>query len=140
MAPYRLSKLDWIGLLGFCGSSGVILYPELRRALAARALMFAKSVPLRLRGHTRPAYLLRLLCPWVMRGDYPLGALKRRWLRSGVIRSPLRPDCPIGIGLDWMVYYLWPRNWTTMRRVHSTCGVASSGRFPSGPSTTTYGP
>ena len=29
MAPYRLSKLDWIGLLGFCGSSGVILYPEL---------------------------------------------------------------------------------------------------------------
>ena len=33
--------------------------------------MFAKSVPLR-RCHTRPAYLLRLLCPWVMRGDYPL--------------------------------------------------------------------
>ena len=25
-----------------------------------------------------------------MRGDYPLGALKRRWLRSVVIRSPLR--------------------------------------------------
>ena len=50
------------------------------------------------RGLTRPAYLLRLLCPWVMRGDYPLGALKRRWLRSGVIRSPLRPDCPTGFG------------------------------------------
>ena len=49
MAPYRLSKLDWIGLLGFCGSSGVILYPELplEYAFAAKALMFAKSVPLR---------------------------------------------------------------------------------------------
>ena len=46
---YRLSKLDWIGLLGFCGSSGVILYPELplKYTLAAKALMFAKSVPLR---------------------------------------------------------------------------------------------
>ena len=48
MAPYRLSKLDWIGLSGFCGSSGVILYPELPLGtLAAKALMFAKSVPLR---------------------------------------------------------------------------------------------
>ena len=47
-APYRLSKLDWIGLSGFCGSSGVILYPELPLGtLAAKALMFAKSVPLR---------------------------------------------------------------------------------------------
>ena len=53
MAPYRLSKLDWIGLSGFCGSSGVILYPELPLGtLAAKALMFAKSVPLRL-GVTR---------------------------------------------------------------------------------------
>ena len=33
-----------------------------------------------------------------MRVDYPLGAPKRRWLRSGVIRSPLRPDCPTGFG------------------------------------------
>ena len=41
MAPYRLSKLDWIGLLGFCGSSGVILYPEL---------------PLEVRSPLRPSY------------------------------------------------------------------------------------
>ena len=26
-----------------------------------------------------------------MRGDYPLGALRRRWLRSVVLRSPLGP-------------------------------------------------
>ena len=36
MAPYRLSKLDWIGLLRFCGSSGVILYPELPLVHARR--------------------------------------------------------------------------------------------------------
>ena len=53
MAPYRLSKLDWIGLLRFCGSSGYSITPELPLGtLAAKALMFAKSVPLRL-GVTR---------------------------------------------------------------------------------------
>ena len=109
MAPYRLSKLDWIGLLGFCGSSGVILYPELPLAtLAAKALMFAKSVPLR-PGVTRVPRTCYGFCVRGLCGATTAGALKRRWLRSGVIRSPLRPDCPIGIGLDWMVYYLCPR-------------------------------
>ena len=94
MAPYRLSKLDWIGLLGFCGSSGVILYPELLAGtLAAKALMFAKSVPLR-PGVTRVprtcyGFCVRGLCGATTR----LVPLARRWLRSGVIRSPLRPDC-----------------------------------------------
>ena len=59
-------------------------------ALAARALKFARSVPLRL-GVSRVRVPATALCPWVMRGDYPLGALKRRWLRSVVLRSPLGP-------------------------------------------------
>ena len=42
-------------------------------------------------GHTRPAYLLRLLCPWVMRGDYPLGALGAAGCVAWVLRSPLGP-------------------------------------------------
>ena len=73
MAPYRLSKLDWIGLLGFCGSSGVILYPELPLGtLAAKALMFAKSVPLR-PGVTRVprtcyGFCVRGLCGATTRG------------------------------------------------------------------------
>ena len=89
---YRLSKLDWIGLLRFCGSSGVILYPELPLGtLAAKALMFAKSVPLR-PGVTRVprtcyGFCVRGLCGATTRE----GDLKRRWLRSVVLRSPLRP-------------------------------------------------
>ena len=89
---YRLSKLDWIGLLRFCGSSGVILYPELPLGtLAAKALMFAKSVPLR-PGVTRVPRTCYGFCvrraggattPWYAQS--PLG------LRSVVIRSPLRP-------------------------------------------------
>ena len=43
-------------------------------ALAARAPKFARSVPLRL-GVTRvPRTCYGFLCPWVARGDYPLGA------------------------------------------------------------------
>ena len=66
--------------------------------------MFAKSVPLR-PGVTRVprtcyGFCVRGLC----RATTPLGALKRRWLRNGVIRSPLRPGALSGwIGLDGLL-------------------------------------
>ena len=85
---YRLSKLDWIGLLRFCGSSGVILYPELplEGTLAAKALMFAKSVPLRL-GVTRVPRTCYGFCVRRAGGRLPPGTLSRRL----GLRSPLRP-------------------------------------------------
>ena len=86
-------------------------------ALAARALKFAKSVPLRL-GVTRVPRTCYGFCVRGMGGDYPLGALKRRWLRSGVLRSPLGPWYALtGSGGAFraqictpvQITYLWPR-------------------------------
>ena len=93
-------------------------FPQSALALAARAQVRQVSAAAS-RGHTRPAYLLRLLCPWVMRGDYPLGAPARRWLRSVVLRSPLGPWYALTgpgafraqICTPVQFTYLWPRNW-----------------------------
>ena len=76
---YRLSKLDWIGLLRFCGSSGVILYPELPLGtLAAKALMFAKSVPLRLGSHASRVPATAFVSVG-LGGDYPLVRSVAAW-------------------------------------------------------------
>ena len=65
--------------------------------LAARALKFARSVPLRL-GVSRVPRTCYGFCVRGLCGATTRLVLKRRWLRSGVIRSPLRPDCPTGFG------------------------------------------
>ena len=59
MAPYRLSKLDCRILRKFRGNT---IPGTPAGTLAAKALKFTQSVPLR-RVLTRPAYLLRALCP-----------------------------------------------------------------------------
>ena len=66
------------------------LYSSGLFALAARALKFARSVPLRL-GFSRVPRTCYVLCVRRAGGDYPWYAQSPLGLRSVVIRSPLRP-------------------------------------------------
>ena len=77
-------------MVGFCGSSGVILYPNSWPALAARALKFARSVPLRLGFHASRVPATAFVSVG-LGGDYPWYAQSPLGLRSVAIRSPLRP-------------------------------------------------